>query len=193
LDIGTGTGLLTLMLAQKSHTLIDAIEMNKEAAEQAQENFQQSPWAERIHLYPIAIQQFVSLNKYDLIISNPPFFENDLRSPTIEKNDAKHDTSLTLYHLIQAIIQHLSKTGVAFVLIPYHRIVYLKGIAEKLGLSINEIWMVQQSPLHGCFRSIVLLSKLKRPYKEESIIIHDQQRQYSPEFTALLKDYYIKL
>ena len=193
LDIGTGTGLLALMLAQKSDAKIDAIEMNEAAAAQAKENFLQSLWAQNIHLINSSIQQLVTTKKYALIISNPPFFEDDLRSDNAQKNDAKHDTSLTLQELLNAIHKYLSDDGFASILLPYHRTNYFKEISEKAGLFIHKILKVKQSPQHTFFRSIIVLSKQNGNIKEDTIIINDGQRGYSPEFTALLKDYYLKL
>lgn len=193
LDIGTGTGLLSLMLAQKTMAGIDAIEMDEAAARQANENVQSSPWAGRIKVIHTTVQQFNSSKKYDLIISNPPFFENDLKSITEEKNNAKHDTSLTLLELVNAINENLSVDGFASILLPYHRTNYFKDISEEAGLYIHEILKVQQSPKHSFFRSIIILAKQKGNYKEDTLLIHDDQRQYSSGFTALLKDYYLKL
>jgi len=193
LDIGSGTGLLALMLAQKSAASIDAIEMNEAAAGQAAENFAQSPWAAKIHLMQGSIQQFISSKKYDLIISNPPFFEDDLRSVNAQKNEAKHDSSLTFQELVDAIRDNLAEDGFATVLLPYHRTPYFKNICEEAGLFVNHVMLLQQSPQHNFFRSIVVLAKQKKDYLEETLVIHDDQRQYSPAFTALLKDYYLKL
>lgn len=193
LDIGTGTGLLALMLAQKSPASIDAIEMNEAAAGQAKENFAQSPWAEKIHLMHGSIQQFVASKKYDLIISNPPFFEDDLRSANTDKNDAKHDSSLTLQELVHAIRENLAEDGFSTVLVPYHRTTYFKNIVGEAGLFVNNMMLLQQSPKHSFFRSIVVLAKQKENCKEETLVIHDEQRQYSPAFTGLLRDYYLNL
>lgn len=193
LDIGTGTGLLSLMLAQKSNAQVDAVELNAAAASQAKENFIQSPWAERIQLYNGSIQQFVTFKKYDLIISNPPFFENDLKSTNEEKNNAKHDSGLTLQELVKAIKEHLYPAGFASVLLPYHRTAYFKEIAGNEGLFVNQVLLIKQSPSHSFFRSIILLSNKKTICQENELIIHNEQREYSPQFTALLKDYYLKL
>ncbi len=193
LDIGTGTGLLALMLAQKSEASIEAIEMNQAAAGQAAANFAKSPWAAKINLVQGSIQQFVASKKYDLIISNPPFFEDDLRSSDADKNDAKHDSSLTLQELVYAIRENLSADGFATVLLPYHRTTYFKNIVGEAGLFVNHMMLLQQSPKHSFFRSIIVLGKQSKQYQEETLLIHDEQRQYSPAFTALLKDYYLKL
>ncbi len=193
LDIGTGTGLLSLMLAQKSGAHIEAIEMNEAAAGQAAENFAQAPWAAKINLVQGSVQQFIASKKYDLIISNPPFFEDHLRSANAQKNEAKHDSSLTLQELIHAIWDNLAEDGFATVLLPYHRTEYFKNLCEEAGLFVNHAMLMQQSPQHSFFRSVVVLAKQKKHYLQETLLIHDEQRQYSPAFIALLKDYYLKL
>jgi len=193
LDIGTGTGLLALMLAQKSNATIDAVELNLYAASQAKENFTSSPWANKIKLFNTSIQHFFSSKKYDLIICNPPFFENDLQSPDEEKNEAKHDRNLSLKQLVHALERFLSDEADAAVLIPYQRLDYFKTILAEAGLFINEVLLVKQSPEHDFFRAVLLLSKKAGIYKETHLTIHDEQQQYSPEFTILLKDYYLNL
>jgi tRNA1Val (adenine37-N6)-methyltransferase len=109
LDIGTGTGLLSLMIAQKNSSVkIDSIEIDKEAAEQALENVNASSWKERINVIHADAKDFAFTKKYDLIVSNPPFYENELKSPDEKKNMAHHG-GLSLDKLIQAIFENFLK------------------------------------------------------------------------------------
>ncbi len=193
LDIGAGTGLLSLMLAQKTTGVIDAIEINEAAAGQAGQNFSASPWAKRIFNFNTGIQEFSTDKKYDFIISNPPFFQNDLLSSDAAKNAAKHATTLTLATLLKAINFHLCTDGFAAILIPWHRTEYLKKLTAAQGLFINEMLFVKQTPAHDFFRSLILLSKKEGKEKTDALTIHEEQRQYSAGFTNLLKDYYLKL
>ncbi len=193
LDIGTGTGLLSLMLAQKTTAAIDAIEINEAAAVQAAENFSASQWAKRIFIFNTGIQEFSTDKKYDFIISNPPFFEDDLQSSDAAKNAAKHHTTLTLSALLKAINIHLNDDGFAAILIPWHRTEYLKKITATEGLFIHEMFFVKQTPAHDFFRSLILLSKKEDKEKTDTLSIHEEQRQYSAGFINLLKDYYLKL
>ncbi|RYF88551.1 MAG: methyltransferase domain-containing protein [Chitinophagaceae bacterium] len=193
LDIGTGTGLLSLMLAQKINAEIEAIEINKDAAQQAQENFDTSPWASRLKTINSSLQEFAGESCYDLIIANPPFFEDDLRSNAAAKNDAKHDSSLTLHQLVEAIHKLLVTTGSAVVLIPQHRTSYFSALVSAAGMHINGVLEMRQSFTHKPFRSIVVIAKTADKFDKSILTIHDHKREYTPEFAALLKDYYLKL
>ncbi len=160
LDIGTGTGLLSLMLAQKNNEAnIDAVEINKDAAGQAMENISASPWANSISVINEDILTFSPGKKYDCIISNPPFFEDDLQSADGAKNDAKHDTTLRLEQLIQYAAAQLSPKGIFAVLLPFHRANSFIAEAERSGLYPEQKILVKQTLKHKYFRGILFLSR----------------------------------
>ena len=194
LDIGCGTGLLSLMLAQKMNGLIDAIEINSDAAGQAIENINASSWANRISVIHSSLQDFETNKKYGLIICNPPFYEDDLRSGDEYKNEAKHDTTLKLEDLLVSIRENLSEDGFSVVLLPFHRTAYFEETAKKQSLFVREKLLIRQTPRHEHFRSVILLSakNVQKPVINK-LIIHDDQRNYTAEFNMLLKDYYLKL
>lgn len=193
LDIGCGTGLLDLMLAQKITTVIDAIEINSDAAMQASENIAQTPWAKNISVINTSIQDFIPSKRYDLIICNPPFYEDDLRSGDENKNAAKHDTTLRLDELISFVNANMEEDGLFTLLLPFHRTEYFERLSNGSGLFVCEKLLVKQSPKHDHFRSVLLLSK-KRPVTVtvNELIIHDNDRNYTNEFQYLLRDYYLK-
>jgi tRNA1Val (adenine37-N6)-methyltransferase len=194
LDIGTGTGLLSLMYAQRNPAaIIDAIEIDKAAAEQAEENFNASPWKEDLHIYNEDILHFKPGKKYDAIISNPPFFEGDLRSSDPNKNNAKHDTSLSLDQLLELIHFHLAPSGWFGVLLPYHRVEYFETLADQFGFYLSRKILVRQSSKHEFFRGILFFSKNKATPVIAEIVIKEDDGNYSAEFTALLKEYYLNL
>ncbi|MEO6404715.1 MAG: methyltransferase [Ferruginibacter sp.] len=194
LDIGTGTGLLALMLAQKTTADITAIEIDKHEVEQAKENFAGSPWNEKIDLVNIRLQDFFPLTQFDCIISNPPFYENDLPSADERKSEAKHDTSLTLSELSSGIRRLLAPTGIAYVLLPRHRYQEMKHVALIDGLHEVNALHIRQSPTHDFFRSIIILGREPLPQPSISeLIIHDEQRNYTRAFIDIMKDYYEKL
>lgn len=193
LDIGTGTGLLSLMLAQRSVAQIEAIEINEAAALQADENIRQSAWSDKVKVIHTSLQDFTASKKYELIISNPPFYQDDLRSADEHKNAAKHDSTLKLDQLLSFIKTNLSGTGVAAVLLPFHRLMYADKEAKKNGLYVQAQLLVKQTPVHEYFRAALLLSNDEKAQPvNQSITIHTAERVYTPAFEALLKDYYLQ-
>lgn len=194
LDIGTGTGLLSLMVAQKNPLAeIDAVEINEAAAKQAKNNFAASPWAERLHVFNTDILSFKGDEKYDCIISNPPFYEYHLKSPDKTKNNAKHNTTLSLIELLQAVQMHLTENGSFAVLLSYPRLNYFIEEAAKFGLYLNRKYLVKQTETHNFFRGILFFSRTKSQLQNTEIIIKDNKGNYTPAFTAALKDYYLHL
>jgi tRNA1Val (adenine37-N6)-methyltransferase len=190
LDIGTGTGLLSLLLAQKTTALIDAVEIDKSAFEQAKENFDQSPWSDRLTLINTDITTFDTNKKYDCVICNPPFFEGDLKSSISNKNAAKHDTTLTLQQLLQVVDKTLRQPGYFTILLPSHRVDFFIGEAAKTGLYLTKKVLVKQTPTHDYFRAMLLFTKQQKNVSNEEIIIKNEAGKYTEIFTGLLKDYY---
>ena len=197
MDIGTGTGLLSLMLAQKNNeVLIDAIEINKDAADQAKQNAASSPWNKRIEIINADIKGFFLKHKYDLVISNPPFYENEIRSETDSKNVAHHSENLPLKELLLIIKNHLASKGSFFLLLPYKRNEEVKRLFKAHQLHITKILLVRQSVKHDYFRMMIKGSLNEQENKEtefDEISIWDDKQQYSSEFVGLLKDYYLHL
>lgn len=194
LDIGCGTGLLSLMLSQKINASIDAIEIDPGAAKQAGENISASPWASNIRVIHTSLQEFIPQKKYDLIICNPPFYEDDLKSAFENKNAAKHDTRLKLGELVLFVKSFLNDEGRFVLLLPYHRTVYFEKMATANGFFVHERLLVKQSPKHEYFRSVIMFSqKETRPVVMNELVIHDDERKYTAAFISLMKDYYLKL
>jgi tRNA1Val (adenine37-N6)-methyltransferase len=194
LDIGSGTGLLMLMLAQMQKSIIEGIEIDSNCFQQLQENVSQSKWSERLVVRQGDIKTFRSELAYDFIISNPPFHENSLNSPSVESNLARHSAELNLDELIISIDQHLSSTGSFAVLLPYYRSEYFESIALKEKFHLTEKVSIRQSPNHKYFRSILHYSRT--PQHQPSIselTIQNESREYTNEFVELLKDYYLYL
>lgn len=186
LDIGAGTGLLSLMLAQQSEAAADAVEIDEHAFEQAEENFNASPWSGRLKVFHTSIQEFAGVN-YDLIISNPPFYKNDLKSDDRKRNLALHSEALNLEELVGSVKRLLADKGTFAILLPFHRAVYFEDLAEKNKLYANEKVLVKQSPAHDYFRVMYLLSNIELPSEtvQSEIVIND------PIFKELLKEYYL--
>lgn len=194
LDIGTGTGLLSLVFAQKNNnSIIDAVEIEEYAYQQATENFTNSKWGKRLQSFHTDIKQWVPNQKYDLIISNPPFYENELLSGQKNKNIAKHNDGLTLHELIRLTKIHLSKSGYFAVLLPYHRIDYFEQLAKENTFYLKEKLLIRQTALHDFFRGILFFSNNKTILKINELTIKNQQGNYTDDFIALLRDYYLYL
>lgn len=190
LDIGTGTGLLSLMMAQELDCAIDAVEIDLAAAAQAKSNFSDANFPATIQLITTDIKNLETSKEYDCIISNPPFFENDLKSPDAKRNKALHSDTLTLFELIQVIENHLSLDGLTAILLPYHRKDEMIQLALEKNLYLNVFADVKQSSNHHFFRTFLVFSRKKQTLLSEAIVIQDN-RVYSDRFIELLKNYYL--
>ena len=193
LDIGTGTGLLMLMLAQKIDATIEGIELDADAFEDAERNTASSPWKERICLIhaDVLLHQFEHV--YDLIISNPPFYANSLKSDITGNNLAKHDDSLPLFTLVEKAKQLLSQSGLFAVMVPAFRADELMKYATDQNLSLIErveIGNVKGGrPIRTCF----LFGREALDTKEKTLAIRDHSQAYTDSFRSLLTDYYLNL
>lgn len=193
LDIGTGTGLLSLMLAQKTAQPIDAVEIDPAAAAEAEQNIQASPWGDRIRVIKGDITQLELAQTYHTIISNPPFFENQLRSPDVGRQQALHASELSLVALFTAMVRWLHPQGSLFLLLPAYRRDEMMTLAKQHGLHLQTITWVKQTPRHEPFRMMVQLGFTPAGLQENTLTIKETDQQYSEAFTALLKDYYLHL
>lgn len=192
LDIGTGTGLLSLMLAQQCDAQIDAVELDEEAAEQAADNFELSPWRNRLQVLQGDIRMISLGRKYELIFSNPPFFENNLKSPDSRRNLALHSEQLGLEELLRLATAHLVPEGNIALLLPYARKEDCLKLAAGYGLSAGAVANVRQSAKHPYFRVMFWLQQEAVETTETFITIREGD-DYDPAFAVLLKDYYLKL
>lgn len=193
LDIGTGTGLLTLMLAQQIPAGITAIELDTAAAAQARQNFAASPWAARLLVTEADIRELPITQLYDHIITNPPFYEGSLKSGDTLRNQAMHATTLGYEALLQAISAHLQPEGSFSVLLPYSAFPGFRQLAEAAGFYPQQILEVKQSVQHGYFRAIGIFRRQPVTPVITTLAIYEKQNVYTPEFTALLQPYYLYL
>jgi tRNA1Val (adenine37-N6)-methyltransferase len=194
LDIGTGTGLLSLMLAQQSPGNIHAIEIDATALKQATENFAASPWSYRLKGIHGNIIDHDKEAYYDFIICNPPFYEDDLKSPDKKRNAAMHGGELRLNQVLKAIKHNLRPGGYATLMVPFSRLKDIEDISIKAGLHCVTRTNIRHTRNHSFFRTFILLSAIKRkPMNPEAITIHDLKGGYTSSFSELLKDYYLAL
>ena len=193
LEIGAGSGLLSLMIAQKNNCRIEAIEIDADAAQQASQNILASPWSEQIMLHHNDALSFNFSTSYDIIISNPPFYEKELVSGNKRKNTAHHAEGLKLSQLALLIKQTLSPAGNFYLLLPYKREAEAENILEKENLFIKKKVIVSQSVSHAPFRLMIKGGHYKIDQQEIKISITDDSKSYTKEFIDLLKDYYLYL
>ena len=194
LDIGTGTGLLSLMLAQKSTANITAIEIDKDAYAQAKFNFENSKWKESISIILGDLRTYSFDKKFDFIICNPPFFKDKIVSYTTAEQIAKHSTHLQIEELFFAIDKLLQQDGKCALLFPYFRKEEIEKIAAQYHLQLEKTLYLKQTPNHDFFRYIALFSKDKvERIEHQSFSIKDKQDSYSEEIKNLLQPYYLNL
>lgn len=195
LDIGTGTGLLSLMVAQRSSgAKITALEIDKDAAQQASANFEASTWRTSIDVQQADFMEWESAAKYDLIICNPPFFLNSLRSPEENRNMAKHTNELTLEGILQRCKAILKESGILSLLLPTDTYLMIEPLFAKQGLYEMARLEVRHKPDGRTNRIVTLLSPAARADKQVTQLhIYEADGVYSGEFKKLLRDYYLHL
>ena len=198
LDIGTGTGLLALMLAQRtaSNVFIDAVEMNEDAAQQAQNNFFNSPWDNRIKLHACSIQDYFKFTpkQYDLIICNPPFFSSSLKTGNTSKDMALHQSHLLIDELMQVINFMLKANGDTYFLISIYEETNFIKAANNVDLIVNRFQEMYDNE-GKLIRYVLHIRKDSKHVKdtEEKFIIRNADNEYTAQFVDVLKDFYLNL
>lgn len=198
LDIGTGTGLLALIAAQRNPTaLIDAVEIDENAVSQSLENVSASPFADRVRIIHERIQNFGAVQQvdaflYDRILTNPPFYTNHLRSPDAAVNRALHTDELPFDDLIAAIVRLMKPTGQWWVLLPPYETERLMQIAAKSGLFPFKQLLLRHHARKPVFRIVTGFRFEKGTTETETLAIYESDgRSYTAEFRALLRDFYL--
>jgi len=197
LDIGSGTGLLSLMLAQQSNAHITAIEIEDGAFNQTVSNFDLSPWKERLDVVHTSIQDYAADDKkqlFDCIITNPPFYEQDLTSPDPAKNLASHSTALSWDVLVKSAAYLLHDNGAWYVLVPTLRAYTMQKLALNYGLQLSEECLMYNDAKHLPIRAMLKFVKQKEAtIQRNKIVIKNADQSYTTEFTNYLKEYYLHL
>lgn len=193
LDIGSGTGLLSLMYAQKNAATIDAVEIDEAAYLQSKNNILNAKFASSISIINNNILNYISNKKYQLIISNPPFFKNSLKAVKENRNIAMHNDELSYELLVKKVVELLDTNGIFAVLIPFYAKENLIEIASKNNLFNSKSIDIKQTTKHTFFRTILFFSFNKKTNQTINIAIKDENNNYTNEFSALLKDYYLFL
>lgn len=194
LDIGAGTGLLSLMVAQRSAAQITAVEIDEAAALQAATNIQESPWKNRIELHQKSLQEFRLRNEqlFDLIICNPPFFQGSLKSPDQAKTVAKHTEKLPFEDLLHFVTQFLSPDGKFYLLLPPGEAEIFRKLAQAANLfPVKQLQLFTQENGKHLRTIYAYIRSQNLPTASEKLFIRNPNQTYTTEFAALLKDYYL--
>lgn len=191
LDIGTGTGLIALMMAQRfEKALVDAIDIDAEACVQARKNAAESPFKNRINVCNKSLQEFANqeaLNRYDSIVSNPPYFVHSLKAPDERRSMARHAETLSFYDLMKCSANLLSEDGDISVVIPFDCRKHLEEVAILSGLFSSRICAVKTKPVKASKRYLLAFTKHPTTIVQEELVIG------SDEYVEMMKDFYLKL
>jgi tRNA1Val (adenine37-N6)-methyltransferase len=197
LDIGTGTGIIALMLAQRSKAeQIDALEIDDEAYEQATDNFENSPWSDRLFCFHAGLDEFVDEpeDEYDLIVSNPPFYSEDYKTAIPQRDLARFQDAMPFEELIEAAALLLSESGIFSVIIPFNEEDNFISIANEYELYPLKITRVKGSPTSEIKRSLLAFARdEKTSLTTDELIIEIARHDYTPEYIELTKDFYLKM
>jgi tRNA1Val (adenine37-N6)-methyltransferase len=195
LDVGTGTGLIAIMLAQRSTALIDGVEIEKNACLQARKNATGSPWHKRINLYHDSIQHFSKSRSsgYDIIVSNPPYFQNSLKPPGRLKTLAKHDEGLSYASLLSCSAKLLIPGGRLSFIVPAADQKQFTSLADFHRLQPSRLTWVRPAPMKDYSRCLMEFSaKPGIAYVENELVIRkDDLTAYSDEYVELTRDFYL--
>jgi tRNA1Val (adenine37-N6)-methyltransferase len=194
LDIGAGTGVVSLMMAQRfPEAMITGIEIDKDASEQASENVRNSPWNNRIKILNQSFQEFCKnqTDKFDLIVSNPPYFPNHLKTKDQQRNLALHNDTLPFGELMTGIKSIMDQEASSWLILPPHQMEETKKIAEVLGLFAFEKLKIQDKPTKNIIRVIQGFSFLKKDLKITGLSIKNEDNKYSKAYSDLLKEFLI--
>ena len=197
LDIGSGTGLISLMLAQRSNALIiDSVEVENNAHLQTVENFKKSKWSDRLFCYNYTFQEFSKKsedNKYDLIVSNPPFYTDSFETTNTARNKARFTSSLSFIELIKGVLKTLTRQGNFTTIIPFKEEEAFIFLAKEEKLFINKICRVKGNNTSEIKRSLLTFSFYKKKIHISSLTIEKARHLYTDDYINLTKDFYIKM
>lgn len=199
LDIGTGTGVIALMLAQRSQAqTIDALELDEDAYEQATENFEASNWGDRLFCYHAHLYEFATEieEQYDLIVSNPPFYESEYKTNDIARDQARFDDAMPFELLLGAVQNLLSPEGCFSVILPFHREQEFIQLAERGGLVPNRITHIQGTPTAEIKRSMMEFGFRERVQSNpitNNLTIEKSRHNYTSQYKTLVQDFYLKM
>lgn len=193
LDIGTGTGLVALMLAQRCGATILAIDIDKDAVGQAQENVSASPWGNRVEVGEQDVRSYETNMLFDTIVSNPPYFIDSMRCPDGQRSTARHTDTLHADELMEKVSELLTPEGKFSLILPFEQSEELMRIAEGVGLYPSRHTCVITRLGLSPKRSLMEFGKVKGECMEDELTIELERHVYTEEYIALTKDFYLKM
>ena len=196
LDIGAGTGIISLLLAQRSLSeTIDAVELDENAYEECVDNFEASDWGDRLFCYHTSVQQFAEEidDKYDLIFSNPPFYTDQFKSENKARNKARFTDSLSFKDLTKAVSKLLSSHGIFTLIIPFKEETNFISIASEHHLFPKKICRVKGNINSEIKRSLIEFSFVKSKVNIEELILENSRHNYTEKYKNLVKDFYLNM
>jgi len=197
LDIGTGTGIIALMLAQRCDAQqIDALEIDENAYEQAVDNFESSPWSDRLFCFHAGLDEFVEEpeDEYDLIVSNPPFYVEDYRSDNAQRDLARFQEAMPFEDLVEAAALLLSENGVFAVIIPFKEEEKFLELAKEYELFPIKITRVKGTHETQIVRSLLAFRRYEMAVlTADELVIEINRHEYTYDYIALTKDFYLKM
>lgn len=195
LDIGTGTGVIALMLAQRASesVTIDAVEIDDQAYADAQENIAASPWHDRIHLHHSSIQNFNTTTKFDLIVTNPPYFQKSYKPPTAQRETARHTEQLTFDEILDIAEKLLTTNGRLNLILPYTEGVQFLDLANHKGLHCTRKWIFRTRANKPVERFLLEFRWDKKDLDEGEVLLYSTGEEWSENYKELLKDFYLKI
>ncbi|MFN0254245.1 tRNA1(Val) (adenine(37)-N6)-methyltransferase [Pedobacter ureilyticus] len=192
LDIGTGTGVIALMLAQRfPEAQVHAVEIDEQASVTAARNFEKSVFSKRLTNNNIAIERFNSLEKFDLIVTNPPFFVNDYKNAEPKKGIARHASDTFFVELVKKVDELLSDNGCFWFVLPIKQAEEVVCKGEELGLFVQKMIRLHSDVSKPEFRRIICLGKEKSILVEEDFMIYESEKKYTKAYELLLKDFFL--
>lgn len=191
LDIGTGSGLIALMLAQRSNALIDALDIDEDACKQAKYNIENSIFKEQIQVIQSDFNDFNTNHKYDLIVSNPPYFTNSLPAPDSQRNIARHNHALSFEILFKKSVELLTGKGKVALILPYDVENQIQSLAENNGLFLCRKTLVRPKSDTNPKRILLEYSKTKTEPAISELYVEKERHVYSKEFLKLTGDFYL--
>jgi tRNA1Val (adenine37-N6)-methyltransferase len=195
LDVGTGTGLIALMFAQRSDALITGVEIEKNAAEEAVQNVQNSNWGNRVTIYNTSFQEFAAISeiKFDLIATNPPFFSNAIKNANPHLSMARHNDLLSFVDIISGAVKLLTGTGKLALILPFNQSIDFIAKARLKGLFLNRMTEVKPFPGKEPNRCLMEFGKSESiMQKSQMTIFEDSKIDYSEDFKSLTRSFYLK-